>query len=84
MYKMLQIIGVCLLGIVFFGISLNGEGRAEVTAGNKLVVRGRYLSQIAGCNDCHTADFLLSEGKVREKLWLTGSGFGWRGPWGTT
>jgi mono/diheme cytochrome c family protein len=50
----------------------------------KQVERGRYLSRIAGCNDCHTPGYLLSEGKVPEKLWLTGDSFGWRGPWGTT
>lgn len=46
--------------------------------------RGRYLSKIAGCNDCHTPGYLLSEGKVPEALWLTGDKLGWRGPWGTT
>lgn len=50
----------------------------------KQVDYGRYLSMIAGCNDCHTPGYLLSEGKVPEKLWLTGDRFGWRGPWGTT
>jgi hypothetical protein len=48
------------------------------------VDRGRYLVIITGCNDCHTPGYLLSEGKVPEKLWLTGDRFGWRGPWGTT
>lgn len=50
----------------------------------KQVERGRYLATIAGCNDCHTEGYLLSEGKVPEDRWLTGAGFGWRGPWGTT
>lgn len=45
---------------------------------------GRYLTEIAGCNDCHTAGYLLSEGKVPEAEWLLGDTFGWRGPWGTT
>jgi mono/diheme cytochrome c family protein len=61
---------------------------AEKAASKKLdmkqVDRGRYLAMIGGCNDCHTPGYLLSEGKVPEKLWLTGSSFGWRGPWGTT
>lgn len=49
-----------------------------------LVTRGRYLAQTAGCNDCHTPGYIQSAGKVDEKLWLTGDGLGWRGPWGTT
>jgi mono/diheme cytochrome c family protein len=48
------------------------------------VERGRYLSAIAGCNDCHTPGYLLADGAVDEALWLTGDRFGWRGPWGTT
>ena len=46
--------------------------------------RGKYLVQIAGCNDCHTPGYPASGGKVEEKLWLTGDQLGWRGPWGTT
>ena len=46
--------------------------------------RGKYLVQIAGCNDCHTPGYVSSAGKVEEKLWLTGDQLGWRGPWGTT
>ena len=46
--------------------------------------RGKYLVQIAGCNDCHTPGYPSSAGKVDEKLWLTGDQLGWRGPWGTT
>lgn len=46
--------------------------------------RGRYLVQITGCNDCHTAGYAQSAGKVPEEAWLTGDGLGWRGPWGTT
>ena len=46
--------------------------------------RGKYLAQIAGCNDCHTPGYTGAAGKVDEKLWLTGDQLGWRGPWGTT
>jgi mono/diheme cytochrome c family protein len=57
------------------------------TAGTGLsddVERGRYLARIAGCNDCHTPGYMVTGGKVEEKLWLTGDALGWQGPWGTT
>ena len=57
---------------------------AASAASGKLIERGRYLVQIAGCNDCHTPGYMQTEGKVPEAQWLTGDHFGWRGPWGTT
>ena len=51
---------------------------------NKQIERGRYIVTITGCNDCHTAGYLPTEGKVPESAWLTGDVFGWNGPWGTT
>jgi mono/diheme cytochrome c family protein len=48
------------------------------------VNRGRYLVKIGGCNDCHTAGYAPSGGKVPEEQWLTGDLLGFNGPWGTT
>ena len=48
------------------------------------IKRGRYLVQIGGCNDCHTAGYAPSGGKVPEVQWLLGDALGWHGPWGTT
>ena len=48
------------------------------------VARGRYLVQIAGCNDCHTPGYMEKAGEIDESLWLTGNPVGWTGPWGTT
>jgi mono/diheme cytochrome c family protein len=48
------------------------------------IQRGKYLVKISGCNDCHTAGYAMSGGKVPESQWLTGDALGWRGPWGTT
>jgi len=49
-----------------------------------IVAHGRYLAQVAGCNDCHTPGYVMSNGQVPEAQWLTGDSFGWNGPWGTT
>ncbi|HEY5809855.1 MAG TPA: hypothetical protein VIT67_17915 [Povalibacter sp.] len=49
-----------------------------------VVERGRYLVKTAGCNDCHTPGYAVSNGTVAENLWLTGDSVGWQGPWGTT
>jgi mono/diheme cytochrome c family protein len=67
-------------------LMMQAAAQAEPAKGQdrSLVDRGRYLVKIAGCNDCHTPGYLQAEGKVDERLWLTGDAFGWRGPWGTT
>ena len=48
------------------------------------VARGKYLVQIAGCNDCHTPGYAMAGGNVPEKDWLVGDHLGWKGEWGTT
>jgi mono/diheme cytochrome c family protein len=88
----LELKGLPVWVMLFFGLVCGNGALADTTtpkkqaAGTdmKQVERGRYLVKIAGCNDCHTPGYLLSEGKVPENLWLTGDKFGWRGPWGTT
>lgn len=61
---------------------------AAPAAGNgiakDMVERGRYLTVVAGCNDCHTPGYAASDGKVAERHWLVGDQVGYRGPWGTT
>ena len=57
---------------------------ASASEADDMVQRGRYLAEIAGCNDCHTPGYMESAGVVDEKLWLTGNSVGWHGPWGTT
>src|SRR5215470_16913799 len=53
-------------------------------AGAQQIERGRYVVKIAGCNDCHTAGYAMTGGKIPESQWLMGDKLGWRGPWGTT
>lgn len=57
---------------------------AETDTDAAMIDRGRYLAQVAGCNDCHTPGYLMSNGDIPESQWLMGDSFGWRGPWGTT
>ena len=56
--------------------------RAEHDAAK--IERGRYLTMIGGCNDCHTPNFALAGGKIPQSQWLTGDSLGWQGAWGTT
>ncbi len=87
MLKTLTLLLMLILGLISID-SVHAENASPSNPAKsvdmKQVDRGRYLSIIAGCNDCHTPGYLLSEGKVSETLWLTGDRFGWRGPWGTT
>ena len=46
--------------------------------------KGKYLLEISGCNDCHTAGYAASGGTTPEAQWLSGDELGYRGPWGTT
>lgn len=48
------------------------------------ISRGKYLVEIGGCNDCHTAGFGPSGGTTPESERLLGSNLGFRGGWGTT
>lgn len=69
------------LGLASAGFAAD---RAPQDAKSKSIERGRYIVATAGCNDCHTAGFIPSAGKVPEKEWLKGDAVGYRGPWGTT
>jgi mono/diheme cytochrome c family protein len=57
---------------------------ASSAARDRSIERGRYLVQIAGCNDCHTAGYAERGGDVPVAQWLTGMPIGFQGPWGTS
>lgn len=48
------------------------------------VEAGRYLVDVGGCNDCHTAGYMEQGPAVPEAQRLTGMPVGFRGPWGTS
>jgi mono/diheme cytochrome c family protein len=72
---------LCTLGAT---AALASTALAASSDDTNLIQHGRYLVQTAGCNDCHTPGYAAAEGRVDEKLWLTGDNVGWSGPWGTT
>jgi mono/diheme cytochrome c family protein len=85
--RTLTVLVMILCATVFVGSTqaeMSGSKKHTAKSDMKQVDRGRYLTIIGGCNDCHTPGYLLNEGKIPEKVWLTGDKFGWRGPWGTT
>ncbi len=49
-----------------------------------VIERGRYLVEIAGCNDCHSPGYAESNGQLPETAWLQGSPVGYSGPWGVS
>jgi mono/diheme cytochrome c family protein len=63
---------------------LTGISAPSAEENDGVLALGRYMVTIGGCNDCHTAGFLPSEGQVPESQWLLGDRLGWHGPWGTT
>jgi mono/diheme cytochrome c family protein len=74
-----------MLAFITVAASIAGGGVVvSAVTHDRDVERGRYLSIIGGCNDCHTAGYLEKSGVVPENVWLSGSPVGFQGPWGTT
>lgn len=63
--------------IALTGTSARGAGTHEAR-----VERGRYLTLMGGCNDCHTPGTFY--GVPDYDRTLSGSELGWVGPWGVT
>jgi len=76
---------IAIIASIFLVALINGNALATSKASDEVSIeRGRYLTKITGCNDCHTQGYPESGGKIPEKDWLAGSPVGWLGPWGTT
>jgi hypothetical protein len=48
------------------------------------VERGRYISVIGGCHDCHTEGYREGGGRIDPAKAFRGSSVGFQGPWGTS
>jgi mono/diheme cytochrome c family protein len=73
-----------VLSAFYLAAAIAASASAASTNEKEAVARGKYLVKTAGCNDCHTAGYPESGGKVPESEWLTGSAVGFSGPWGTS
>jgi mono/diheme cytochrome c family protein len=76
-----------LSGIAAFLLALAAisASAVESTPSKEQIARGKYMLIVGSCNDCHTAGFAPTDGKVPESQWLLGDAqLGFRGPWGTT
>ncbi|MCQ1547503.1 MAG: cytochrome c [Candidatus Accumulibacter phosphatis] len=80
----MQAFALALATLSFLSILSPSPASAASGKDALLVERGKYLAQVAGCNDCHTPGYMQNEGKVPENLWLTGADVGFQGPWGTS
>jgi mono/diheme cytochrome c family protein len=53
-----------------------------IAAHESRLERGRYLTQLGGCNDCHTPGTFYGDPDFDRQL--SGSELGWVGPWGVS
>ena len=86
-FTMIVFLSFILFGLFFWNVAQSDTStilKSKSGFNMKTVEKGLYLARITGCNDCHTAGYLMSEGKVPVDQWLKGDNFGWSGPWGTT
>jgi mono/diheme cytochrome c family protein len=79
--KMVRLVSIAAAAAAF---SSGTAFAADSAADARMIARGKYVVQIGGCNDCHTAHYPETDGKVPESEWLEGSPVGFQGPWGTT
>lgn len=54
------------------------------TVAVSVIAAGRYITDIGGCNDCHTAGYMEAGGNVPDSARLMGGALGFRGEWGTS
>lgn len=80
----LGLLALALLSLAGCNRPTGGHAASADVTSRQEINRGRHFVQIMGCNDCHTPDYPESNGTLPESQWLTGTGVGWHGPWGTT
>jgi mono/diheme cytochrome c family protein len=82
--KKQHLIGAVLAVALGYQTSSAQAGKQSAAPNAQQIERGRYVVEIGGCNDCHTAGYANAGGKAAESDRLKGDTLGYRGPWGTT
>jgi mono/diheme cytochrome c family protein len=73
------------LKLVLAGLCVGLAPTAALAAsGDESVERGKQVSIVGGCHDCHTSGYNESAGQIDPVTALKGIAVGWQGPWGTT
>lgn len=72
------------LALVMGSLVACGAVGATPAATTQAIERGKFLVDYGGCNDCHTPGWDQNHGHASERVLLTGMGFDFQGPWGTT
>lgn len=73
---------VVLAALSAAAVALAGAAGRKADAREARVERGRYLTLMGACNDCHTPGTFY--GAPDYDRTLSGSEIGWVGPWGVT
>lgn len=73
-----------LVGLALTSLTTFADEQTSSKPMKAIEKRGKYLVQIAGCNDCHTQNYAMQQGNVDESEWLKGNSQGFDGPWGTS
>jgi mono/diheme cytochrome c family protein len=83
LYQRTLISGALVMGLGYPAMRAQAP-KQTAAADAQQIERGRYVVEIAGCNDCHTAGYAEAGGKAAEADRLKGNTLGFRGAWGTT
>jgi hypothetical protein len=69
MRKNILFITICILAGFFLLLQLNCSSKKELS-NDELIARGKYLSIIGGCNDCHSPKLMTQMGPVPDSTRL--------------
>jgi mono/diheme cytochrome c family protein len=76
----LLLVAIVVASLTTYACTSATKEPAATTAAMDPVARGRYLTTIMSCNDCHTPGYFYGAPDTNRRL--SGSDVGWIGPWG--